>query len=860
MASLHLLCPFVHIFIQLAIICGINGEQRDTINQAPIGSIQAQVYHLNYLYPFQNCTTMIFINKNLVWDTIMRPSSGPIILLSYDTKISLAPGVVIVRKFSKQMRRNSVPHCWATFTILPENEYLTLNRHHPDFISHQPFMEANVWSQYFILVTAVPDVIQTYVKSEQVSSRLRQREVIIVDITHVINNGPKLKMHYYNIYYIKNPTVGMGSSEQWYQIDCLPSDCFKHLIATEKNVSNLNKYFWASYASFGSAHKVNVRKLFGHTDIGPIQHSTLEYRRLANLTTFHGFLSFWVLQDMIEHNFSNCMPLHFITPIQGYGLSAYGRFNFIIYDVHQHSYVSCYQVSSNSDILNALTSPLDGLSWTLLSTCFVTVVLILTGVFCASTSTVSSDRIFLVVGLTLESSVLLSRSIYEARFLRSRHELIGLYSIISVWILLVGTILTNWYKSWFTMEMIVPRTYKSPWTNVMDVEGFRILMPFSLVDEYDSLKVPTLEHFLYQDFYSKLHYRFLRKSLESVNYKRLVAHQNIAKRLFSMLQPYFGLDENMRPGIFAYRVGTPPVYNKSALQDYPIQPIEYNTGDTFEIARKLASCGKVALMDSKENIATITNFLNDNQKRRRYVNGDDDFFTEIRGWTFFPVRNSYAEERLKIMISSGIFAHWESLYKLWKPKKLLNHYANWSHPKVEAASRLDFDSKIITGFYVCGFCLLICIVSLRAEVETFLDKARQTEILAARMAELISGMNLTSPSIEITAYGGGKEKSVADFFWTRFSDRYDFPQKLESMGPLAIKIRIFPQLSSFNKAEIGIRVMIDGHAYLTILLNVSTETFLEAGRQSEILAAKLGELISGMNLSSSSIEITAFGM
>ncbi|XP_035716146.1 uncharacterized protein LOC118439166 [Folsomia candida] len=106
------------------------------------------------------------------------------------------------------------------------------------------------------------------------------------------------------------------------------------------------------------------------------------------------------------------------------------------------------------------------------------------------------------------------------------------------------------------------------------------------------------------------------------------------------------------------------------------------------------------------------------------------------------------------------------------------------------------------------------LVDVYQNKETFLDKARQTEILAARMAELISGMNLTSPSIEITAYGGGKEKSVADFFWTRFSDRYDFPQKLESMGPLAIKIRIFPQLSSFNKAEIGIRVMIDGHAVI----------------------------------------------
>ncbi|OXA47184.1 hypothetical protein Fcan01_18005 [Folsomia candida] len=708
MTALHFVDPSVQFLIILATTYGLNGanvQYGESINQPAVDSIHIQANHLKYLYPFQNCTTKIFTTKNFVWETIHKPLYGPIVFLSYDTKLNMIERGIDFRKFSMQMRRNFAPHCWATFTILPENEYLTRNRPHPDFISLKCFIDFNVWSQYFILVTAVPHVIQKYLKSELVLFRLSLREVIIVDVTHFVTNGLKLRMLYYNMYYIKSPTVGMEHSEPWYQIDCLPSDCFIQLTIVGQNVSRLNKYFWSTYSSYGGANMRNVRQLFGHADVGRIHHSTPEYRRLSNFTSFHGFLSFWILQDVIELNFTNYKPLHFIPPIQSLGPSGSRGLNLVIYDVHTHSYVSCYQVNSNSDILSTLTSPFDGVSWTLLITCFVTVVLLLTAVLC-NCSAVSSDRVILMVGLTLESSVLASRAIYEAKFSQRKHESIGMYTIIAVWIILVGTILTNWYKSCFTIEMIVPRIYKSPWTSVMDVEGIRILVPFSFLDEYDSLTVHNAEYFVYLDFYSKLYFRFLHTSLENVTNQRLVAHKVIAKKLYNMLLPHFGLDENMTPvghGIFSSSIGKPPPYNKSALQDYPIQPVEY--GNRFEILKTLSGCGKVALMDSAENIATITNFLNDNQKRITYVKGDDDFFTEIRGWTFFPVRDSYAEERLKLMISSGIFAHWEFIYKLWKPKKLLNYYANWTHPKVEAVSRLDFDSKITAAFVLrAGYC------------------------------------------------------------------------------------------------------------------------------------------------------------
>lgn len=59
--------------------------------------------------------------------------------------------------------------------------------------------------------------------------------------------------------------------------------------------------------------------------------------------------------------------------------------------------------------------------------------------------------------------------------------------------------------------------------------------------------------------------------------------------------------------------------------------------------------------------------------------------------------------------------------------------------------------------------------------------------------------------------GEGKEKSVADYFWFGFTKRYDLFQKVDSMGPFAIKIRIFPKI---NKAQMRIRAMIDGHALI----------------------------------------------
>lgn len=128
----------------------------------------------------------------------------------------------------------------------------------------------------------------------------------------------------------------------------------------------------------------------------------------------------------------------------------------------------------------------------------------------------------------------------------------------------------------------------------------------------------------------------------------------------------------------------------------------------------------VALMDTKENVEGITRFFNNHQRNRIYVNVEGDyFFTERRpypfGWALPPIRSNYVEKQLKMFISSGIFTHLKSVYNIWKPAKLLGQYANWRYPKIEAVSRLNFSSKVTAGFYVCGICLIICVLAFVAE-------------------------------------------------------------------------------------------------------------------------------------------------
>ncbi|OXA41465.1 Parvalbumin beta [Folsomia candida] len=489
-----------------------------------------------------------------------------------DGKVSIEETVVW---FSITKRLNPVPHCWATFNILPVQGGL-LDLNDMNLISTPSFIHNHLAFQYYIFVTAAKHEIQEYFKKFEFLEMFGLKQVILIDIGYLLEDTLLLRM----------PKIS-------------------------KNVSKLNKYFWSSVTAF----------------------------------------------DILKHGLpTHVRPLYYFTPI--IRLNNWGPTGniFFLYDVQAYSFVSCHQIRSNSNIVKPLSSPLDEWSWALPATYFISVVLILTLLW----KQVNSDGIFLMIGISLENSVL-SSSDYQTKLKPTNSSLIGLNTIIGVWILLVGTILTNWYKSIFTMEIIVPTLYHSPWTTVMDVEGIRILMPFKLMGEYSVVSI-KFEYFRHKYFYTQVLFRCQEIARERGEYKRLMVYKNRAKALVNLLRPHFGMNENgwiKNSGVFSdfLRIDEPHPFNKSILKDYPIQPVEYDKRDSYSVVKILSTCEKVALIDKTENIVKITNFLNDNQEKKRFVQGDNDhFFSAIRGWMIPPVRNNYVEERLKRSNPTSFFA------------------------------------------------------------------------------------------------------------------------------------------------------------------------------------------------------------
>lgn len=136
----------------------------------------------------------------------------------------------------------------------------------------------------------------------------------------------------------------------------------------------------------------------------------------------------------------------------------------------------------------------------------------------------------------------------------------------------------------------------------------------------------------------------------------------------------------------------------------PLKPIYYSETDRF--LKTLSTCGKFGFWDTKENVASLLPFVNDNPDGRKYLSGDEPFLRIIVGWPIIPIRENYVEKRIKTMVSSGIFAHWNSWLRRVRPHKIFHHYANWTYPRIRAESQLTPESKILAGFYMFGICIV----------------------------------------------------------------------------------------------------------------------------------------------------------
>lgn len=297
-------------------------------------------------------------------------------------------------------------------------------------------------NQYFIWATTIKRNIQQFLRKLESDGwhRLGFREVIVVELSMhggdlIASAGPVLRMYYYNDYHLSFSVVGIKASKRWYPIDCSPTACLKKLQHLSKNASENSKYFWSSYVE-AYGRMIRLDDLLSIKGLTKIQSSRNDYRKVANLVTFNVFISYWILQDVIHKPITNVTWSHQVFPVQKHeSLSRATHVNFVTRVNPRLSFVSCYDVKPiNSGHLSALTLPFDYITWicTLISLTMFTIV-------CAFLSISSGGGLF-AIGMFLENS---------ASELSSS-SVIGLRTLISIWAVMAGIILPNFYKKPFS--------------------------------------------------------------------------------------------------------------------------------------------------------------------------------------------------------------------------------------------------------------------------------------------------------------------------------------------------------------------------------------------------------------------------
>ncbi|OXA42297.1 7-cyano-7-deazaguanine synthase [Folsomia candida] len=154
------------------------------------------------------------------------------------------------------------------------------------------------------------------------------------------------------------------------------------------------------------------------------------------------------------------------------------------------SFVSCYKVKSDTFILSGLTTPFDTYSWISILFSVSITALILT----LLPRTCRSERFYAMIGVLLENSVACENKLFQERF-PAMSKVFGVRILLGVWILTSGTFLTNWYKTSFTMDMIVPALYTPPWETWLDIQGMEALLPLNMFDFSDLDARPPYLHF-----------------------------------------------------------------------------------------------------------------------------------------------------------------------------------------------------------------------------------------------------------------------------------------------------------------------------------------------------------------------------
>lgn len=222
MLSLHLTLLVIHLLLLF----------RTTFGSATVGKQTAKMMRL--YTALKSLTTLRHLKTALQCFSPDKISLGETTKLISDrlSHWSMTPGWItswtgdiIWDKFAVTSRHNPEPHCWVTFTILPEKYGLFETYEYLNFMQLPSFIDATSPSYYFIIMTAVATEVQHYLIKFDIITTLFQTEVIVVDATNV-GEDPLIRLIYLNIITLSYPVLELNDQK-------LGTLC----IASHKNVS-----------------------------------------------------------------------------------------------------------------------------------------------------------------------------------------------------------------------------------------------------------------------------------------------------------------------------------------------------------------------------------------------------------------------------------------------------------------------------------------------------------------------------------------------------------------------------------------------------------------------------------------------
>lgn len=319
-------------------------------------------------------------------------------------------------------------------------------------------------------------------------------EILIIEIGQVpgrVVNALHLK--YFNTYHHSGLVVAGKPSQRWYTIECLSHDgaqCFRSAQIVGKDINELSKYFVEITLYRGRKDvESKVRKWY---DRGCEER---ELHEIVKLTKLSELASFWSFQDASKYSNLNITPRHRTPAPQD---NPDMEYTYVTGSVESFSFVSCYKVKSDLFILSGLTNPFHTITWLFNFFMLLIMVLILT----LLPRTLRTDGAYVVICILLENSGLGNVKLFQERF-PAKSNVFGVRLLLWVWILMSGTVLTNWYKTSFTLEMIVPVMYASPLETWLDIPDMEALLPLNMFQVLDSESFGA-----YSLFHLRMHEKF----------------------------------------------------------------------------------------------------------------------------------------------------------------------------------------------------------------------------------------------------------------------------------------------------------------------------------------------------------------